>query len=105
MLYERNHKGPGAEVGWPDYTFYLPGGKCFKIEFKATGEPASPLQEERIAALRERGYDVEIHDNSYKACCALAQRMGAGPEAGGPDDGPRWSSKFSLLERYSRTLG
>lgn len=105
ILWERNHKGPGTETGWPDHNFYFHDGHVFKIEFKRTGEEASPLQAHRIAALRERGYDVEVYDSSYEACKALAYRMGAYPPPGGSDDGPSGSGELSLLKRYSRTLG
>jgi hypothetical protein len=73
----RNHKGPGAEVGWPDDMFFLPEGHLFMIEFKRPGAKASKLQEHRIRDLQRLGYDVEVHDSADQAREAIARRMAA----------------------------
>src|SRR5690606_35339893 len=31
VLWERNHKGPGAAAGWPDYDFYFPGAHVWIV--------------------------------------------------------------------------
>ncbi len=46
--------------GLPDRLVLLPGGKLTFIELKAPGGKPRPLQEKRIADLRELGFHVEV---------------------------------------------
>lgn len=74
ILHMRNHKGPGAEAGWPDDFFFLPGGRLYMVEFKRPGEVASKLQEHRINDLKRQGYDVSVHDSTEAAVEAIHSR-------------------------------
>ncbi len=63
------------DAGWPDRLFAIPGGKPFFVEFKAFGKTLQPLQEKRIADLKDWGYDVEVHDTYDGAMEAIRVRV------------------------------
>lgn len=66
--HERNHKGPGAETGWPDDKFYIPGGKPWLVEFKAPGKFVEPgsRQDFILSMLKRIGYDAtECNDEKH----------------------------------------
>lgn len=44
---KRNHAGPGAEAGWPDYFVFGPNKNLLGVETKSLGKDATPLQKER----------------------------------------------------------
>ena len=76
--------GPGTRLklnvqgnrGWPDQMYMIPGGRPFYIEFKRKGEVPRELQKYIHGILKERGYDVEVHDDSEQAICAIQKRLG-----------------------------
>lgn len=75
ILHMRLHMGFNVSTGWPDDAFFFPGGKVYFIEFKRPGGKVSKLQAYRIKKLRDLGFDVDVHDDTYAACSALAQRL------------------------------
>lgn len=61
--HERNHKGRGVAVGWPDDKFYPDDteGRPIIVEFKASPKKKlTPKQEERVVALRDRHYLIAV---------------------------------------------
>lgn len=77
-----------AQRSFPDFCFFIPGGRPLLIEFKATGKEATKAQADIHEQLRAKGYDVETHDSieGAKFCilrhCATAwfQRGVGDPE-------------------------
>lgn len=67
----------GVTSGWPDYLFLVPGGQILFIEFKATGGKPTPLQEQKIALLKENGFNVEVCDSPDAAINALRKAVEA----------------------------
>ena len=59
----RNCFRPGVNVGFPDETFLIPGGRPLIVEFKAPGKKPTPKQRLEIQRLKEEGYDVEVCDS------------------------------------------
>ena len=60
----RNHFRPGVNVGFPDETFLIPGGRPLFVEFKAPGKKPTPKQAHEIKRLKEEGYDVVVCDSA-----------------------------------------
>lgn len=52
----RNHKGKGAEVGWPDYFVLGPNRNMLGVETKAHGKEASRIQIERAREMMAYGF-------------------------------------------------
>jgi hypothetical protein len=50
--------------GLPDRLCLLPGGRCFFVEVKTTGEVPSPIQLVVHKKLRRLGFRVEVIDSS-----------------------------------------
>lgn len=71
--------------GWPDYVFWLAGGRPLLIEFKRPGGKPRPLQLLVHEQLRKRGYRVEVCDSATAGIRLLAEAMDAPqlPEASG----------------------
>jgi hypothetical protein len=63
FLAKRNYNAPGAETGWPDTEFFLPGAVTLFFEFKRLGEEPTKLQAHRISQLRELGHHVYVCDD------------------------------------------
>lgn len=59
-----------GRASMPDRLFLFPDRPRW-IEFKRPGEEPTPLQADKIAQLRELGYEVEVHDNKEQACAAI----------------------------------
>lgn len=84
--HERNHKGRGAAVGWPDDKFY-PGtteGRSIIVEFKATPRgKLTPKQAERVATLRDLGYLIAVvtSKEAGDALIDIIDRWGAPPKS------------------------
>lgn len=58
LRFIRNHRGPGAEVGWPDIIVMCPvgcGGEIMWVETKSPGEPLRPIQVHRMNEIVGRG--------------------------------------------------
>jgi len=71
----RFYFGPGAEAGWPDVLFLIPGGRPLYIEFKWDGEPPNAKQERKINLLLKLDYDVCICDNDESAKSAISRAL------------------------------
>lgn len=71
FLAKRHYNGPGAQTGWPDVQFFLPGGRTLHIEFKAPGKEATAIQQYRIDALRQLGHEAIVCDSYEDAKAAL----------------------------------
>lgn len=73
-----------AQRSFPDFIFFIPGGRPLLIEFKATGAKATQAQADIHEQLRAKGYDVETHDTIEGAkraileACWQAYRLGEG---------------------------
>ena len=52
--------------GVPDRLLLFTGGRAAFVEVKAPGEKPRPLQEHRIARLRDLGFKVYVLDNAEK---------------------------------------
>lgn len=65
---------PMATAGYPDGLFLFGGRVCF-IEFKAPGKLARPLQEARIAELRNHGFAVEVIDDIQSGINFLTEAL------------------------------
>jgi hypothetical protein len=52
----RNHKGKGAEVGWPDFFVLGPNRNMLGVETKATGKEATKIQLERAREICAYGF-------------------------------------------------
>ncbi len=58
LRFIRNHRGPGAETGWPDIIVMCPvgcGGEIMWVETKAPGKPLTPIQVYRMDEITGRG--------------------------------------------------
>ena len=62
----RNCFRPGVNVGFPDETFLIPGGRPLFAEFKAPGKKPTPKQHYEIERLKKEGYDVVVCDSVEK---------------------------------------
>lgn len=81
LRFIRNHRGPGAEVGWPDIIVLgQVGGHVAWIETKRPGEPLRPIQEERKREIESRGgWYLKIDEletthamlDSFRCYCAV----------------------------------
>ena len=60
MIAVKQGSGMYGTVGWPDYLFVMPKGRCFWIEFKTTTGVTSPSQDSRIEQLKEFGHHVFV---------------------------------------------
>ena len=49
--------------GFPDRSFFLPGGKLFLVEFKRPNEKPTQVQLEYHAALIDLGFEIWLCDN------------------------------------------
>lgn len=70
---------PGAQTGWPDQLFFIPGGRSLLIEFKWPGYEMAPRQYYIHKMLKGLGYDVELHTRKDEALRAIerAKELGA----------------------------
>lgn len=59
----RMYFGPGAQVGWLDVWFLIPGGRPLIMEFKATGKRPTKKQQHKITRLLSLEYDVFVCDD------------------------------------------
>ena len=87
LRFIRNHKGPGAEVGWPDIIILgTPGkgGYVMWLETKRPGEPLRPIQQHRFDEITERGgmprkadskADVTHHLEMFAKVCEYEREM------------------------------
>lgn len=57
--------------GFPDRTWFLPGGQIFMIEFKRPGGKLSASQRVVIEWLTGAGFKVEVHDDKFNAITAI----------------------------------
>lgn len=62
-----------AQRSFPDFIFFIPGGRPLCIEFKATGAKATQAQADIHQQLRAKGYDVETHDTIEGAKRAILE--------------------------------
>lgn len=66
---------------WPDYQFFVHGGRPCLIEFKRPGESARKNQRLKIFRLRKLGYNVHLCDDKDEALGILrAALKQAGPK-------------------------
>lgn len=67
-----------GDTGWPDFIFFIPGGRPLFIEFKRPGERPSPKQTYiHDDVLKKLGYDIEVHDNEDEAVNAIRIKVEA----------------------------
>lgn len=71
---------PGAERGWPDHVFLVPGGAPVMFEFKKPGEGPSEIQKVRLEYLHENGYAAFCVDDGGEAIDILEKHRAAGLE-------------------------
>lgn len=69
---------PGAERGWPDHCFLIPGGAPVFIEFKRPGKEPSLIQQLRLDYLTNNGYAAYWFDNAEEAVAALERHRAEG---------------------------
>lgn len=54
----------GSEVGFPDRCVLLPGGRCYWVELKTTGEKPRAIQRYRHNQLKRLGFEVFVIDST-----------------------------------------
>lgn len=69
---------PGAERGWPDHIFLIPGGAPVFMEFKQPGEGPAEIQKVRLEYLRENGYAAYCVDDGEEAIDILERHRAEG---------------------------
>jgi len=67
--------GAHGTVGWPDRLFIAKGKVAF-LETKATGNEPTPLQHEKLAALRRAGMQATWTDDPAKGIAFLKEAFG-----------------------------
>ena len=63
-----------GQVSYPDYLYFICGGRPLLIEFKRPGNKPTSLQQDTINVLKNLGYDTEVHDNADEAIISLLKR-------------------------------
>jgi hypothetical protein len=67
--------GAHGTAGWPDREFVAKGKAVF-MEMKATGNEPTPLQHEKLAALRRAGMQATWTDDPAKGIAFLKEAFG-----------------------------
>lgn len=71
-----------GDTGWPDFIFFIPGGRPLFIEFKRPGQEPSPKQIYiHDEVLKKLNYDVEVHDDENEAIKAIRHKVEAAQRA------------------------
>jgi hypothetical protein len=64
LVAKKNQATMMGSNGYPDYEFFIKGGRLNLIEFKAPGAECTELQLRRHAELRALGFVVVVCDNA-----------------------------------------
>jgi hypothetical protein len=68
---------PEVNAGWPDRTFWIPGGRPVIMEFKWGDEQPSDLQKNTIRELEALGYVVYVVNSKEKGIAILRAALEA----------------------------
>lgn len=66
-----------GERGWPDRTILWGDAKALFIEFKRPGEEPRKLQKYIHEAIRNLGFEVQVHDDIERAVAAIQAQISA----------------------------